>query len=72
MNTWLIAAIVIGVLAIAGFTVANTITVSADVPAQKTASCGSGSCNGTCTAGNGCGAASCGATTGGTCSCGKR
>jgi hypothetical protein len=70
MNLWIIGALIIGVLAIAGVFMMNTTTISADTT-PKASSCGASYGN-SCTAGSNCGLASCGAVNGGTCGCGKK
>ena len=68
MNLWIIGAIVVGVLFVAGLFVANTNIVQADE--SETISCTS--CGSSCTADINCGQATCGAVSGtGSCGCGK-
>ena len=67
MNLWIMAAIVVGVLAIGAVFALNTV-VAQDKPANTNAGCGS--CNGKCTAESNCGLATCGAANNGKCSCG--
>jgi len=64
MNLWIIAAIVVGLLLVAGIAMATFTT------ADKVAESGCKSCNGKCTAENNCGLATCGAVNGGKCGCG--
>ncbi len=68
MNTWLITAIIIGVLFVSGVALASALSVNQETPAKIT---GCSSCGNSCTAENNCGLATCGAVDGGTCSCGK-
>jgi len=71
MNVWIMAAIAIGILAIAGFLVANAGFVKAvDNTDEKITSCQT--CGGKCTVGNNCGLANCGATQGKACNCGQK
>ena len=70
MNMWIIVAVAIGMLAIAGIFVVSAVTNN-DTPTSNTESTGCGSCNGQCTAESGCGQATCGASNGGKCTCGK-
>jgi len=70
MKTWIIVAIAVGILAIAGIVAANLAFVGAADSTQQISSCQS--CQGRCTDENNCGLASCGATQGKTCTCGKR
>ncbi len=67
MNLWIIGAIIVGVLVIAGVMVANISSVQADEPEQKQCS----SCGNSCTADSNCGLKTCGAVNGGSCNCGK-
>lgn len=78
MKTWIIAAIIFGILVIGGFAVvtaisgSNNVAFSAgdDVAQEKTFSCSS--CGNGCAAGNNCGRSTCGAVSGtGTCGCGR-
>lgn len=64
MNLWIIAAIVIGILAITGVTV-----FAFSSAAEESTSCGSSKCTGKCTAENNCGSQICGAAQGKTCNC---
>jgi len=66
---WLIIALIVGLVVIAGVIAVASFTGYAT--ADKVVSGGCKSCNGQCTAGSNCGSASCGAVTGGTCTCGK-
>jgi hypothetical protein len=71
MKTWIIAALVIGLLVLGTFTVmalTKTTITEAQQPAKQI-SCSS--CGNSCNAESGCGLATCGATTGGSCGCGK-
>ena len=68
MNLWMIAAITVGILAVAGILVFNLGTVTAD-EVTETSTCTS--CGNSCTAENNCGLASCGAVQGGSCGCGR-
>lgn len=68
MNIWVIAAIVVGLLVIAGIAV---VSMTGYASADKIASGGCKSCNGKCTAESNCGQAGCGAASGGACTCGK-
>ena len=63
-------AVVIGILAIAGFVVSNAGFIKAADTEQQITSCQG--CGGKCTAGNNCGLATCGAVNGGKCTCGQR
>jgi len=63
MNMWIIAAIIIGLLAVAGIAVALTTTTTA-TEQVKCENCGN-----SCTAGKNCGSATCGAINGGKCGC---
>ena len=67
MNTWIIAAIVIGLL------VVGVIAVNGFVAAQQNAktTSGCGTCSGKCTADSNCGKEGCTAAKTGTCNCGK-
>jgi uncharacterized low-complexity protein len=69
MNLWIIAAVFIGVLTIAGVAVVNALpdNQSTLTTSQKTCS----SCGNSCTKESNCGLATCGAANGGTCGCGK-
>ena len=66
MNLWIMAAFVMGVLAIAGIVVAS-VGVSAN-EGTEISSCST--CGNTCTAENNCGLSTCGAISGGSCGCG--
>lgn len=68
MKTWLVIAMVVAVVAIAGFAFVNA--VSSDNPEQVQKTCGA-TCGNSCSAESNCGLATCGATQGKTCSCGK-
>jgi hypothetical protein len=71
MKTWIIAAIAIGVLLVAGILVANANFVkAADSNLQQKASC-TGCSGNSCTAEKNCGQPTCGAVNGGKCTCGK-
>jgi len=67
MNQWVIGAIIIGLLVIAGVVMANVGIVKANQPEKLSCS----SCGNSCTADSNCGLKTCGAVNGGTCSCGK-
>jgi len=69
MNLWIIAALLMGFLMIAGIAVVNALpsNQSTSKTSQKTCS----SCGNSCTEESNCGLATCGATNGGTCGCGK-
>jgi len=70
MKTWIIAALIIGLLVLGTFTVmALTKTEQAEVQPAKQIGCSS--CGNSCNAESGCGLATCGATNGGSCGCGK-
>lgn len=64
MKTWIIVAIIVGVLVL-GSVAAYALTDSTTLPT----SCGS--CDGKCNAENGCQKATCTASTTGKCSCGR-
>lgn len=70
MNILTISAIIAGLLLIGGVAV-MALSSNSTSAAPVTKSCGSSSCNGSCTALTNCGSLSCGATTGKTCTCGK-
>jgi hypothetical protein len=72
MKTWIIAAIVLGVLLVAGVLVANVNLAKAatDVPQTKASSC-TGCSGNSCTAEKNCGLLTCGAANGGKCTCTK-
>jgi len=70
MNVWIMVAIAIGILAIAGVVAANAGFIKAADTEQPITSCQS--CGGKCSAGNNCGLATCGAANGGKCTCGQR
>jgi|WetSurMetagenome_2_1015567.scaffolds.fasta_scaffold183502_2 hypothetical protein len=72
MKTWIITAVVLGILLVAGIFVANiNLAKAADSnPAQKVPSC-SGCSGNSCTAEKNCGLSTCGAVNGGKCTCGK-
>lgn len=69
MKVWIMVAVAIGILAIAGI-VANVEFVRATDTQPKITSCQL--CGGQCTAENNCGSATCGAVNGGKCTCGQR
>lgn len=69
MNLWIIAGIIIGVLAIAGIAVVQAVANNADNQAVDSSTCTS--CGNSCTAGSNCGLATCGSANGGSCGCGK-
>ena len=78
MKTWIIAAMILGVLVIGGFAVVSAISNSnnadtaKDTGTQATETISCSSCGNGCTAQSNCGRATCGAVTGtGTCGCGK-
>jgi len=66
MNLWIIAAIVIGLVAIAGITVVNAYATDNKTETKTCTSCGN-----SCTAKSNCGLKTCGAANGGTCGCGR-
>ncbi len=70
MKTYTIIAIALLLVAIIAAGVYAINLKGTDV-VITTKSCGSASCNGSCTAENNCGSSSCGATTGGACTCGQ-
>jgi hypothetical protein len=71
MKMWIIAAIAIGVLLVAGIFIANVnLAKAADTTTNKAPSC-SGCSGNSCTAEKNCGQATCGAVNGGKCTCGK-
>ena len=67
MNLWIIAAMLVGLVVLAGtFVIALT-----ESPTEiEETTCGN-ACGNSCTAGSNCGLASCGAVTGGSCGCGR-
>jgi uncharacterized low-complexity protein len=69
MNLWIIAAVFVGILAIAGVAVVNALPESQSIPTTNQKTCSS--CGNSCTAESNCGLSTCGATNGGTCGCGK-
>lgn len=71
MNTWIIAAFIVGVLIVASVSVlALNSNADTKAPASQASQCTS--CGGKCTAGSNCGLATCGAVKGtGSCGCGK-
>jgi len=71
MKTWIIAAIALGVLLVAGIFVANVNFAKAADTTNKAPSC-LGCSGNSCTAEKNCGQATCsGAVNGGKCTCGK-
>lgn len=78
MKTWIIAAIILGVLAIGGFAVVSAISnsnnadTSNEIGTQATETISCSSCGNGCTAESNCGRATCGAVSGtGFCGCRK-
>ena len=69
MNLWIIAAVMIGTLMIAGVAVVNALSSTQEISTTSQKSCSS--CGNSCTAESNCGLSTCGATNGGTCGCGK-
>ena len=69
MKSWIIAAIVIGMLIIASIVIVNFVKANAVSEAKTIASCTS--CNNKCTTSSNCGLSACDAVNGGSCSCGK-
>ena len=67
MNLWMIGAVIVGMLAIAGVFVVSTGTVNASEEKEIT-TCST--CGNSCTAENNCGLSTCGAVSGGSCGCG--
>lgn len=66
MNLWIISAVLVGLLVVAGVAVVNALPDSnASGTAQKSCS----GCGNSCTKESNCGLATCGATNGGTCGC---
>ena len=72
MNAWIMVAIAIGILAIAGVVVVNAGFIKAADDAQQERITSCESCGGRCSAGNNCGLATCGAINGGKCTCGQK
>jgi hypothetical protein len=71
MKAWMIVAIAVAMLAVAGIVAANLALVgAADSTQQQITSCQS--CQGRCTAENNCGLDSCRAAEGKACNCGQR
>ncbi len=68
MKVWIMAAIIAGILVLAGITISMTGLTTADEEPVDAATCTS--CGNSCTQSNNCGLASCGARTGGSCGCG--
>ena len=69
MNIWILGAVFVGLIAIAGITVVNALTtddIADNTDISKCTSCGN-----SCTADSNCGLQSCGAVNGGTCGCGR-
>jgi len=76
MKTWIILAIIVGLLAFGAFVIlTNSKTVQADVVSQGTCPYGSAGCpykaEGGCSQGANCGLDTCAAKYGGSCGCGK-
>jgi hypothetical protein len=72
MKTWIIAAIALTVLLVAGILVANVnLAKAADVPPAKAAASCTGCSGNSCTAEKNCSLSTCGAVNGGKCNCGK-
>lgn len=68
MKTWIMAAIIIGILVIAGIVVSMTgLTIADEEEQVENIDCKS--CGNSCTVERNCGLASCGARTGGSCGC---
>ncbi|MFA6023389.1 MAG: hypothetical protein WC781_04860 [Candidatus Pacearchaeota archaeon] len=68
MNMWIIGAIIVGLVLVAGTMVIAAEQNNNTTPVTQK-SCGG--CNGKCTAESNCGLATCGAANGKTCGCGK-
>jgi len=68
----MIAAMVVGLMVIAGITVVNAYSTNDVIEEEQpdTATCGE-TCGNSCSAQSNCGLATCGATKGGSCGCGK-
>jgi len=66
MNMWIIAGIIVGLVAIAGIAFVNAYTID-----NKTETKTCTSCENKCTAESNCGLATCGAVNGKDCGCGK-
>jgi hypothetical protein len=71
MNTWIIAAIVLGLLVAGSLVAVNFIGADSGPAVSVTQEKSCGACSGDCQANGGCGLASCGATEGKPCGCGK-
>lgn len=68
MNLWIIAAITIGLLVVAGIIIVNTDMVTAEAPEKVSCS----NCGNSCTGDSNCGLGTCGAVKGtGSCGCRK-
>ena len=72
MNTWIISAIVAGLLILAGVAVVSTVDAQPEAPSDtiiEASECTS--CGNSCSLESNCGLASCGAVSGGSCGCGR-
>lgn len=67
MKSWIIIAIVIGIIALAGIAVATVSNLSQETPAQNTEVCPN--CGKNCNSQNGCGNEACGMKKAGKCNC---